>query len=105
LETPFENFPKTFLTLKIVRFPFQVKANILSRKLVEVVNFNAGGVPPILYDLANGWRIQAPPGQTGSLFSFALPAAAADYNLVLRADQATVINTVNSLMPITFTSY
>lgn len=86
-------------------FPFQVKANILSRKLVEVVNFNAGGVPPILYDLANGWRIQAPPGQTGSLFSFALPAAAADYNLVLRADQATVINTVNSLMPITFTSY
>ena len=86
-------------------FAFQVSADGSNEKYLEINNFNAGGAPPVLVDINNGFRFQAPQGQTTPPFTFLLPSASQDYQLVLRAEIPSSFRTVTDITPINFVPY
>ena len=64
----------------------------------------AGGNTPVLYDLTNGLRYTAIVGP-GSTLSFLLAGSASMRRMVLVNEDPSIVNTVTSLTPRTFTNY
>ncbi len=66
-------------------FEFSISASE-SVKYLEIDNFNAGGVAPILYDLTNNWRMTTT--LSGAKVTVALPPSVSDCNFILIAATA-----------------
>lgn len=79
-------------------FSFQVPAGS-GKKYLEISNFNDNGSTPILYDIANGYRITTSAGNA----KFALPASSLNRDLILGSE--SVINNVASLIPVEFKDF
>lgn len=68
-------------------------------KYLEIDNFNAGGVAPILYDLTNNWRM-ATTLDAGKV-KVALPPSVSDRNFILIAANAVTANATVKAQPFT----
>ncbi|MFM9951850.1 MAG: C25 family cysteine peptidase [Saprospiraceae bacterium] len=82
-------------------FAFTIQGNG-GEQYLEIENFDAGAVAPILYDLSNRLRLEGII-ESGKI-KFKLPAATGARDLFL-ANAASGYRTVTSLLPVTFTDY
>lgn len=97
-------YPRIFNFGNESEFEFKVEANGL-RQYLEIQNFNALGIPPILYDITNGYRITSIDAAGSGTFRFVLPPAIGERQLYIRAGSNTVIKNVSSLTPIDFVNF
>ena len=74
-------YPRQFNLSNASYFEIQLPASADGRYL-KIANFNAGGVPPVLYDLTNNARYEADMSITDTL-QFALESSSTPYKLVL----------------------
>jgi hypothetical protein len=84
-------------------FQFQLPANENGNRLV-ITNFNHGGVPPVIYDLTNGYRLLADvtvPGQV----RIVLPPSSQDRRLLITGQQATALRSVSTFRKRNFINY
>jgi len=82
-------------------FAFTIQGNG-GEQYLEIENFNAGAVAPILYDLSNRLRLEGI--IDNGKIKFKLPPAAGARDLFL-ANAASGYRTVTNLLPLTFTDY
>ena len=84
-------------------FEFSLPASA-SGNFLQIANFSFGSAAPVLYDLTNGKRyvgdISAAP-----LVKFVLQPSSTSRNLVLVSEEASNVNTINSLTSRTFINY
>lgn len=74
-------YPRSFDFGNATNFPFTLMASA-SEQYIEITNFNAGGIAPVLYDLTNNLRIvSALDGN--NLIKLVLPPSPSSRNLVL----------------------
>jgi hypothetical protein len=73
-------YPRTFNFSNQTQTVFFVQASP-DKKYVEVTNFNAGGIAPILYDVTNGLRMIT--ALENDVVKFALPPSVEDRTLIL----------------------
>jgi flagellar hook assembly protein FlgD len=63
-------------------------------KYIEIDNFNAGGIAPVLYDLTNNWRMTTT--LEGTKVKVALPPSVSDRNFILVAALAPTVPVLKS---------
>jgi hypothetical protein len=79
-------------------FEFSIAASDAT-KYLEISNFNAGGVAPILYDLTNNWRMTTTL-ESGKV-RVALPPSVSERNFILIATNNVTINATLKTQPFT----
>ena len=79
-------------------FEFSIAASDAT-KYLEISNFNAGGVAPILYDLTNNWRMTTT--LDAGKVKVALPPSVSDRNFILIATNAAIANATVKTQPFT----
>ncbi len=94
-------YPRQFNFGNQTAFPFRITASDQG-KYLEITNFNAGNVPPVLYDLSN--RTRLPASLSGNMVRLLLPPSAVERSLLLVNPNAGV-RVVSSMHPVTFTDY
>ncbi|MFM7838010.1 MAG: C25 family cysteine peptidase, partial [Chitinophagaceae bacterium] len=72
--------------------------------LLEISNFDAGTVAPVLYDLSSGYRFGADLSQPGK-FRFALPPSAAETKYVLVSQEPSNFSAITSLTAKNFVNF
>lgn len=94
-------YPRQFDFANQKSFPFQLPASSALQYL-EIENFNAGGSPPVLYDLTNGWRLVGE--LENNLVKIALPPSTFPRELVL-VNYSDGFKPVGQLVPVDFVDY
>jgi hypothetical protein len=97
------NYPRNFNFNNTTNFEFSLPAKP-EGYFLQITGFNAGGVPPVLYDMANGERFVGDLGVPGTV-RFALPGTAADRKLVLVNSLPTNTTAITTLTQRVFTRY
>lgn len=95
-------YPRTFNFGGAKQFAFELSPKNDGYYL-EITNFNAGGQPPVLYDLLNLQRYTG--DVSGSITRFALTANTNVRKLVLINEEAANIKNVAALTPKTFINF
>jgi len=85
-------------------FVFNIEGNN-AKQYLEIENFNDENTYPILYDVTNGYRIQAIDAPGTSVYRFALPAATGNRKLILRADNSSNYVSINDLEQLVFQDF
>jgi hypothetical protein len=96
-------YPRNFNFNNQTNFEFTLPAKPQGHYL-EITSFNTGGVPPVLYDMANNERYVGDISVAGRV-RFALPPSAQDRKLVLASTAANNINNVTSFTTRVFIRY
>lgn len=94
-------YPRSFDFGNQTVFPFRLAASEQARYL-EISNFNAGNVPPVLYDINNQIRITTE--LNAGMVRVLLPPSAVPRDLLL-VNANSGVRTVTMLRPVTFTDY
>ncbi|TMI94925.1 MAG: hypothetical protein E6H06_08010, partial [Bacteroidetes bacterium] len=97
------NYPRKFDFDNLKSFLFELPANINGNYL-EISNFNYGSTAPVLYDLTNGLRYVADISNP-LLIKIALQGSAVSRKLLLVSEDASNINTINTLQLRSFVNY
>src|SRR5205085_792536 len=96
-------YPRQFNFDITSTFPFKLDAAVGQRYLV-VTGFNSQSSQAVLYDLTNHLRLIGVAGGLDTL-KFLLPAATGERNLVMVANTTSIISSVTTLQPRTFTNF
>ena len=96
-------YPRQFNFGGAASFNFSMPASAVGH-LLQITNFNHGGVPPVLYDVANGKRYIADISDT-NLVQVVLAPSTTAYNLVLTTQAGQYYSTINQLQQQNFTNY
>ncbi len=94
-------YPRTFDFDNQTSFNFRIAASN-APKYIEINNFNAGGTPPVLYDLTNNLRIVTSVSQGTVKILLPPSAQARDLTLVNDASGSVAVKT---FAPIAFTDF
>ncbi|MGZ3846278.1 MAG: hypothetical protein ACXVBH_09485, partial [Flavisolibacter sp.] len=96
-------YPRTFNFNGQLNFEFTIAASAVGNYL-QITNFASGSSTPVLYDLTNGKRYVAELSGAPTLM-FVLDPSLTSRSLVLVNEDATNVNTINSLEVRNFVNY
>ncbi|MGZ3938532.1 MAG: putative type IX secretion system sortase PorU2, partial [Flavisolibacter sp.] len=96
-------YPRTFNFNGQLNFEFTIAASAVGNYL-QITNFASGSSTPVLYDLTNGKRYVADLSGAPTLM-FVLDPSLTSRSLVLVNEDATNVNTINSLEVRNFVNY
>lgn len=96
-------YPRQFNFGGQTNFEFELPANLNGNKL-SIKNFNYEGTLPVLYDLTNGFRINAEVDDNGNL-TLVLPPSSVSRKLVLASISSSRIVNVNNFIVRNFIDY
>ena len=95
-------YPRQFNFGGQSNFSFQLPAKA-NGYFLKISNFNTGASIPVLYDRSSGQRFIAI--SSAGILTFALPGSASSRNLVLVSQDPSNLQTINTLIQKSFTTY